>query len=77
MNKLIPVLVMLLIAVVFVSGCVTPETPPTGEPSAPAATEPAEVQDVGNGISDLDTLNQDLDISELDTLDSDLENLNW
>lgn len=72
MCKIIPVLVALLIVVVFVSGCVTPEAPPT-EPVG----EPAEVQDVGSGISDLDTLNQELNISELDNLDSDLEELSW
>ena len=72
MNKSIPVLVMLLIALVFISGCVTPEAPPS-EPTG----EPAEVQGVSNGISELDTLNQELDMSELDNLDSDLGDLNW
>jgi len=72
MYKVIPVLVI-LIAVLFISGCVTQQQ----EQEGPAATEPAEVGEVGSGISDLDNLNQELNISDLESLDSDLGDITW
>lgn len=64
--------VCVLLLVISLVGCAKKEAPPAG----PTATE-ANVDDIGNGISDAGATDKDLSTSELDNIGSDLDNINW
>ena len=70
MKKIITVCLMLLI--ISLIGCAKKEALPTG----PTATE-ANVNEIGNGISDAGALDKDLSTSDLGNISSDLDNINW
>lgn len=70
MKKIIAVCVLLL--VISLIGCAKKEALPTG----PTATE-ANVNEIGNGISDAGAIDKDLSTSDLGNISADLDNINW
>ena len=62
------IIVLLMVAVLLVSGCVAPTVPEAGEP---------EMDNISGEISDIDTLIEDLNMSELENLESELDELTW
>jgi len=63
----------LILLVISLIGCAKKETPPEEKP---AATEKA-ASEVGSDISDVGTLDKDLDTSDLENIDKELEDINW
>ena len=72
MKKIIAIL--LIITMLALAGCKKPTVAPTVEVEAEPTGVAAEVSE---DISDVGTLDEDLDVSDLDDLEKELEGLDW
>jgi hypothetical protein len=70
MKKVVTIALISLIISIFLVACAPLETTPepTGE---------SDVDEVSSGISDVDTIDDDLSGEELDNLEQDLTNIDW
>jgi PBP1b-binding outer membrane lipoprotein LpoB len=69
MKKVITIALTALIISMFLISCAPVQEPePTGE---------SDVDEVSSGISDVDTIDDDLSGEELDDLEQDLTNIDW
>ena len=59
--------------VLFIIGCAKPAETPPEQPAPAAAESPAD--EVGTGISDISSADEELDASELDDLDATLKDI--
>ena len=71
MRQALYVLVVLTL-LALIAGCRVVE-----EVEAPPTSAAADVEGVEEGISDIDALNEELNISELEYLESELEEIEW
>ncbi len=62
-------LLLIALAAVFLIGCSTPKEPTVQQQ---ASDKVADVDNLGDGLTGLDILDQDLDTSDLDGLEDDL-----
>jgi hypothetical protein len=64
---------LICLVLAFIAGC-----KPAAEGIKEAPTSASEdISDVGKGLSDIEGLDEDLDISELDDLELELEDIEW
>lgn len=80
MKKIVVVLIVILSLLILGQGCVKKESKPVG--GVPGGTLPAEningnVNDVGQGISDIDNIGNEINTSDFDNIEKDLNNINW
>jgi hypothetical protein len=64
---------LLLLATLIGCSSGQPETTTT----LAAGTTPAEVTDAELAISDIDAINQDLDLKDLENVDDEIDSINW
>jgi hypothetical protein len=67
MKKVVTIALISLMCI-FLVACAPQEIAPTGE---------SDVDEVSSGISDVDTIDDDLGGEELDNLEKDLEGIDW
>ncbi len=72
MKKLLVILSVVLVMSVLIAGC-----GPRKAATAPAPTGVQDVDQVSSDISDIESVDSDLDLGDLENLDKDLENLDW
>jgi hypothetical protein len=70
MKKVVTIALTALIISMFLFACAPLDT-------TPAPTGESDVDDVTSGISDVDTIDDDLGGEELDNLEKDLEGIDW
>ena len=73
MNKFLAVMFSLILVVVLVSGCVGQ----SGNQQTNNAEELTTEEQVSSEISELDTLQEEIDDSSLEDLEADLSEINW
>jgi len=85
-KKIISILLILVLFSLFIVGCTQKSSieqsideitkPETVEDDTQTTEEPI-ADDVSTGISDIDSIDEELDDSDLDSLEEDIANIDW
>ncbi|GEM_PF-5631963 len=77
-KKMIFMLILIIITMFFVAGCTKTAVEPTPE-EQPSPEEKGDeaVNEISTDISDIEAMDDDLDIQDLDSLAQDLNDLDW
>lgn len=74
-KKLLTILI-LLISLFYLVGCVQKVSEPTPTVTTTPTTE-EKVADIKSDVSDVGTLDEDLNLKDLENIDKELENVTW